>query len=101
MGRIANQIRSYTKARKAWEKAKEDTVRAKKAWRKMKCVALSAKARAEAAERDTDEAITKLRGERGMPDYQRLVDEHAKLREYVGQIVVWAVAHAASADNEN
>ena len=94
-------------------------MRAKKDWRKVKCVALSAKARAEAAEReagdaeararaaerDTDDAITRLQGERGMPNYQRLLDENAQLREYVGQIVAWAAAwaaaHAANADNEN
>lgn len=115
MGRIGNHIRSYAKARKAWEKAKKDTEAAKKAWREEKCAALSAKARAEAAEReageaearariaerDADKAVTRLQREREMPDYQRLVDENAQLRAYVAQVVAWAAANARNAGNEN
>lgn len=108
MGRIGNQIRSYAKARKAWEKARKDTERAKKAWRDEKCAALAARARAfaaerqaieakayaKAAERDADEAIMRLQRDRAVPDYQRLMDENAQLREYVEQVVAWAAASA-------
>ena len=103
-------MRSYEKSRKAWEKAKMETEMAKEAWREEKCAALAAEARAQAderkasdaeasaraAERNADEAITRLQRERETPDYQRLVDENALLREYVVEVVAWAAANAGN-----
>lgn len=54
----------------------------------MRCACCdAAKARAEAAEREAEDAISRLQWEREEPDYQRLVGENAQLREYVGQVV--------------